>query len=255
MIYLEKLKVIYKPFPHLVFSDAIDDQIYKEICEDFDVDKKYFTKQPLEDKLSGNLKMEKYTLSTDHGKIYPVYCSKRNNLKKFLKYLLSKQFQLELKKKFLENNIDLGCNFEQNDLSFFKKIKNILKPRQFFYDKIELSALPLNGGYINPHTDGPNKLFTLIIPIVNDISEFNLASNYSTDILENLDAKDSYNYANRLIPKNKTKIINQIKFEKKQILCLIKTHNSLHSVGPINYSGSDQAYRRSINFFKCKNIY
>ena len=46
----------------------------------------------------------------------------------------------------------------------------------------------------------------------------------------------------------------KIEFKKRQILCLIKTHNSLHSVGPINYDGLKEVYRNSINFFKCKSI-
>ena len=255
MINLNNFVIEHKPYPFIVFNEAIDEELYSQLCKEFNSEKNFFTKEEVLDKISNNKKMEKFTLSSvNDKKNYSDYCSSRNNLKKFTQYICSNSFQSELKNIFLQNNINVGYNFDNYSNNLKNKIKNFLKIQgQTFYNIIELSSIPFKGGYINPHTDGMNKIFSLIIPIVNN-DEYKSAENYSTDILEHLDGKDSFNRVNKMISKDKVKTVKKIEFKKRQILCLIKTHNSLHSVGPINYDGFKEVYRNSINFFKCKSI-
>ena len=58
---------------------------------------------------------------------------------------------------------------------------------------------------------------------------------------------------NKTVPFELTQEIREIAFKKNQLLLLIKTHNSLHSVGPILSELNENLYRKSITGFLQKN--
>ena len=122
--------------------------------------------------------------------------------------------------------------------------------KKFIFKKIdftfEFSAINTNGGFINPHTDGANKIITLIIPLIDNSKIYNV-KNCGTKILETHDEKYSYNFMNKVVPWESTKIVKEIPFLDNQMMMFIKTHNSLHSVGPMN-SLDSLLFRKSINF-------
>jgi hypothetical protein len=102
-------------------------------------------------------------------------------------------------------------------------------------------------GFINPHTDGPNKILTLIIPIITDPRIKNI-KNSGTNILQSLEDRHEYNFMNYAVPFESVRSIKEIPFLENQILMFIKTHNSLHSVGPMSDAINDNLMRNSINF-------
>ena len=126
--------------------------------------------------------------------------------------------------------------------SILKKIKKI---KNFGF---EFSMISTDGGFIKPHTDGANKLISFVIPIVEN-ENFLKITNSGTTILKPTEDKFKYNYLNMTVPFESTEVIRQIPFSKNQIFLFIKTHNSLHSVGPMVNPTGETIMRKSINFF------
>lgn len=55
---------------------------------------------------------------------------------------------------------------------------------------------------------------------------------------------------NKTVPAENVKLVRNIPFKKNNMLCLIKTHNSLHGVGPIkSKSKENNLYRNSLTIF------
>ena len=56
---------------------------------------------------------------------------------------------------------------------------------------------------------------------------------------------------NYVVPFEDTEMVREIPFNENQLCIFIKTHNSLHSVGPMEKYNKETIMRKSINF----NIY
>ena len=117
---------------------------------------------------------------------------------------------------------------------------------------VEFSIMKSNSGFLKPHTDGSNKIFSFVIPMIDDNTILK-AKNIGTSIRITTDDKYKYNLQNKTVPFELTQEIREIPFKKNQLLLLIKTHNSLHSVGPITSETNENLYRKSITGFLKKN--
>jgi hypothetical protein len=113
---------------------------------------------------------------------------------------------------------------------------------------VEFSIMKSNSGFLKPHTDGSNKIFSFVIPVIDD-DKILKAKNIGTSIRTTTDDKYKYNLQNNTVPFELTQEIREIPFKKNQLLLLIKTHNSLHSVGPITCETNENLYRKSISGF------
>ena len=105
-----------------------------------------------------------------------------------------------------------------------------------------------DGGFIKPHTDGANKLISFVMPIVEN-DNISKIPNSGTNILKTNDDNYKYNLLNSTVPFELTEIVREIPFDKNQIFLFVKTHNSLHSVGPMKDLNEENLMRKSINFF------
>jgi hypothetical protein len=110
--------------------------------------------------------------------------------------------------------------------------------------RFEFSMLPVDGGYVRPHTDMPQKVVTLVIPIFED-GEWDLAFGGGTDINRAIDPRHAYNQLNEKLSFDDTEVLHTYPFGANQCLIFVKTFNSLHSVRPMTGAGS-QAMRRSL---------
>ena len=80
------------------------------------------------------------------------------------------------------------------------------------------------------------------------MSKITKIENSGTKILAPTNQKYFYNYMNNVVPKEFTKLIREIPFVRNQLFVFIKTHNSLHSVGPMKNHNNEVIMRKSINF-------
>lgn len=251
MISLSKNISFYKPFPHLIFENVFSDNDYQQLCESFP--KIEFLKQ-IQNKEASILKQEKFHLNnTLMHKDFNFFISQNNFYKRLYKYLNTKEFLLNLYLTLEKKYISIGHKFyEKNNLiNNFKKILSGYSADQYVIE-FEFSSIPLSGGFIKPHTDGKNKIISLIFPIDNEI-KLHECENTGTDIFEPVSDQYQYNMINKTVPVENVKLVRTIPFKKNNMLCLIKTHNSLHGIGPIkDKSQVNNLYRNSLTIFIAK---
>ena len=159
----------------------------------------------------------------------------------FLEYLI---------KILKKNNIEFGIPIRKKSKKriVFDLLKKItpgyfIKPKEILNVVLEFSAIPINGGFLKPHSDGPSKLASIVIPIRDQ--KWNDEYKGGTNLLKPNDEKKTFNVVNNTLEFEETSILKTIEFNKNQMLVFPKSYNSLHSVGPLN--GNDKNYfRRSL---------
>jgi hypothetical protein len=255
MINLKNITFDYEPFPHGICKNIIDEDIYQKLVDEFP--KIEFLKKT-SDKNNIN-KFNKYSLSSNlEKKEFFSVLNGRDILKKFINYLLSREFKKYLIEILYNNNINFGIKVEE--LNFKKRFKNFLynispnflvKQEQEFEINVEFSSIPFKNGMIKPHTDSQYKFASIVIPIVdkNWVDNFNGGTNF----LKPKNNEKTFNYLNNTLEFNETELIKIIPFERNQFLIFLKTFNSLHSVGPM--TGYDEnKFRNSLTLTLEKKI-
>jgi hypothetical protein len=242
MINITESEVSYYPYPHILFKKIFSENIYNHLKDEFPtINELNFNSF---DNKRHELKQSKYNLTNLDKNFNNIIKNKKFTFELY-NFLKSETFINSLI--FFLNSKNLNINYNSKE-NFYKKLikRFILKKIDFTF---EFSAINTDGGFINPHTDGPNKIITLIIPLI-DNSKIYEVKNCGTKILETHDEKYSYNFMNKTVPWEAIKIVKEIPFLDNQMMMFIKTHNSLHSVGPIE-SFDNSLFRKSINFCIC----
>ncbi len=243
MINLSNHLFDYEPYPLGHFKEIFTESFYNSLCEEYpDISELKIS----EDKKKYNLqKFNKYSLTNDHNEFNNLLKRKRNFLNLY-KFLDSREFFNKISEILTENNIDLQLSFEKREFLFKKRKYNL-----FF----EFSSIPCDGGFILPHTDAPKKIITFIIPIIReDEKEIENFKKVGTSILSVTDPKQSFNYFNKTMKLEDTIEKKYVNFSQNKMLMFIKTHNSLHSVGPVEPLNNKIKFRNSITFAFRKNF-
>lgn len=240
MINLKNSKIFYDPYPHALFQNVFETEFYSNLCNEFPEASNFerfdYDKQK-------NLKQKKFVLN-DNSSLFARTIKNRKNIKKLYNYLSSEKFKNIIIEYLEKNSITLQKTYPSN---IFMKIFDRKKKKFGF----EFSMISTDGGFIKPHTDGADKLISFVIPILSD-ENFSRVVNSETSILKPTEDKYKYNYLNKTVPFEATELVKKISFNKNQIFLFIKTHNSLHSVGPMISPFKDVIMRKSINFFMYK---
>jgi hypothetical protein len=123
-------------------------------------------------------------------------------------------------------------------LSFVEQVFMVLRehhvnvpPAGRYTSRFEFSSLPADGGGIEPHTDIPSKVVTLILPMLKQ-GEWDITWGGGTDILRQRDPYkllEDYKASREEFDRVET-----FHYAPNQCVIFIKTFNSWHSVGPIS---------------------
>tara|TARA_B100000035_G_C20981522_1_gene545657 strand:+ start:581 stop:1342 length:762 start_codon:yes stop_codon:yes gene_type:complete len=235
----------YEPFPHSVTNNFLSPDVYNEICNEFPSDEEFVK---MKDKHLGENKFDKFNFSnlgSSKNKFFK-YLGKTRSLKFFFDYINSDKFFQSLNNFFINNHVDLGINQPKSFKNLVKKI--FQKDINFSF---EFSSIPVQNGFIKPHTDGPNNIIGFVIPIIDNEEIFNY-SNLGTKILKSNSNEFKYNNLNRTVPYEKTELVREMPFEKNCMIMHVKTFNSLHAVGPIQPKSNlsnQKIFRKSITMF------
>ena len=247
MINLEKSNFFVNPYTHCVFENIFSENDYDDLVKNFpDIGEMVKMEDP-----KNNNKFNKYQLSSRNHKIrFNNFLKKNIICKKISDYLLSDFFLEYLIKILKKNNIEFGIPIRKKSKKriVFDLLKKItpgyfIKPKEILNVVLEFSAIPINGGFLKPHSDGPSKLASIVIPIRDQ--KWNDEYKGGTNLLKPNDEKKTFNVVNNTLEFEETSILKTIEFNKNQMLVFPKSYNSLHSVGPLN--GNDKNYfRRSL---------
>ncbi len=237
MINFNNDKYFYDPYPHALFEKVFDDKFYASLCKEFPIDQKF---QKFDFDKQNNLKQKKFLINESH-KSFKEILKNNKNINDLYNHLSNQKFKESILN-LLEKNYICLPKTENLFKKIYKKIRSI---KNFGF---EFSLMSTDGGFIKPHTDGADKLISFVIPIVEN-ENFLKITNSGTTILKPTEDKFKYNYLNKTVPFESTEVIRQIPFNKNQMFLFIKTHNSLHSVGPMYNPTGETIMRKSINFF------
>jgi len=238
-------RVIYRPYPLLIFQNILDPKAYQELSSSFPSES-YFKHLP---KL-GN----KYSLSTTNNK--KKYCDvikKCKSWNMFHNYVVSCDFRYKILS-LLDNfgfDLALRTNWKhknwrslQNSCLIFNKLTfgKIAVGGDILSSRFEFSMMSASGGHIRPHTDARSKIITLVLTM--DDGTWDKSWGGGTEISDVLSDKDYFNVVNASLDFSKVAPIETIEFVPNQLSIFLKTHNSWHCVRPM--SGPSEARRKTI---------
>jgi hypothetical protein len=248
MLRLENTEFIYEPYPIGLARGVFEDNYYQQLVQTFPSKDNFVFMQSLGDK---------YSLSElNNTDIYHDYITSCQPWHNFYKWVKSKDFIDYIFKILKDSNIDLGIHnysigsvegksieFQKTVMRFFEyfdKKSSLSKPG--LSARFEFSMLPANGGHIKPHTDSPNKIITLVVPMINKGAWLHSWGG-GTEVMRPRDITKNFNLLNKQLEFDEVETVKTFDFSPNQCLIFVKTFNSLHAVRPMK--GDNSNFMRS----------
>lgn len=243
MLNYNKVEMRYEPYPLAVLRPALDDVHYNLLADNFPDESLFGTlpKFPYKLSLSEKWAPDNYTRFLRGNKVW-------NEFHSFVK---SDEF-IRKTVEFLKNNyVDLPLSeaFETGPEKVERMAKSmargILPSRGLkLRSRFEFSSLKADGGMVEPHTDAPQKVITLVFSMVKN-GEWDTSYGGGLDVNRAKDMRYAYNWLNKVVPWEAIEVVDTVPFVSNQCTMFVKTHNSLHSVRPMTQKGST-ALRKSV---------
>jgi len=242
MLNFSATHIRYEPYPLVILRPAVEPRFYDELCDAYP-DISLFGTHPKYD--------YKLTLSEKFGKRnYHRFIRENGPWGRFHGWLKSDEF-IRGTVDFLEScgiDLDVDRSFESASRRLGRVLGAVtagrlpsLAPR--LRSRFEFSVLKADGGEVEPHTDTPKKMITLVVSMIKD-GEWNSALG-GLDVNRARDARYSFNWNNRKVPWESVEVLETIPFVPNQCMMFVKTFNSLHSVRRMQERGS-LALRKSV---------
>lgn len=242
MINFKNYEFFYEPFPHGFVNDIFDLSFYDQLCNEFPSED---LMEEISSKILDEKRFKKLRLENNFNKKkFNDLLKKKKNINEFYKYVNSNIFLNKILFFLKENHVNFFLNTKKN---FYDYLINKLRKKDLSFD-FEFSSIPVEDGYIAPHTDGRDKVLAIVIPIIDDESILNI-ENLGTKILKANKDEYKFNYENRIVPIKHTDEIRILPFKKNMMSIHVKTFNSLHAVGPFKENTPSPITRKSISMF------
>ncbi len=243
MLNYNKVEMRYEPYPLAVLRPALEQSHYNQLAESFPDESLFgsLPKFPYKLSLSEKWAPENYQRFLRGNKVW-------NDFHNFVK---SDAFIRQTVEFLKSNYVDLPLSeaFETPSQKMKRIVKSIgrgnlpsrgLKLRSRF----EFSSLKADGGTVEPHTDAPRKVITMVFSMIKE-GEWDTSYGGGLDINRAADNRYAYNWLNRVVPWDAIEAVGSVPFVPNQCTVFVKTHNSLHSVRPMAQKGS-KALRKSV---------
>ena len=235
----DHLMMRYQPFPIGLARPLVDEATYREMVDAF---------PPLERFRALSKVGDKYTLSEKfHPKTFREVVEASPIWREFHRWIRSRDFVRGLFGALAERDIDLGFDLDASRAKLLRKrLADALRGGSRISSlelrtRFEFSMLPARGGHVIPHTDGHNKVVTLVVSMVRE-GEWDPAWGGGTDVNQPKDPRKTFNRMNRQLPFDAMEVLDTYAFEPNQAVVFVKTFNSWHSVRPM--TGPDPSIMR-----------
>jgi hypothetical protein len=142
-----------------------------------------------------------------------------------------------------EGQLDLGYRYASPVARRLRQLRDGLRGKASsgkyspLRARFEFSALPVDGGFLVPHTDAPTKVATIVVSMLKD-GEWDPAFGGGTDFNKPKSDHLRYNQMNRSAAFEDMDVIDSLDFVPNQGVMFVKTFNSWHSVRPMTGQGS-----------------
>ena len=233
--------ISYIPYPHAVIEQFFDPELFQRLRASFPE----FDLAQVKNELG-----VKSSLSPVNNPVnYYAYLSHHREWKAFNDEIKQGIFIQAIMEQLKAHGVDLRCSQYIKGLGLRSDIVNALKqlkqgklPR-WISSRFEFSMMPVNGGSILPHTDHPNKILTIVVGF-NEDDELDDIESAELKLCEAVDPSKSYNIANNYLSFDDVNVVKKVLPTPNRAVLFIKTHNSLHCVGPMR--GPEGALRKTI---------
>jgi hypothetical protein len=238
----------YEPFPVGIITPVIEASLYNKLVDTFP-NVSLCKLMPY----LGNKKSVKYSLAEKNNtQQYYDFLNSTPVWKGFYDWVKSPDFLYRTLEMLAQNNIELGYYdpaAAARNKSLLKRVQDAFLIKKYGHTlplsaRFEFSVLPADGGQLQPHTDSPGKVITLVVSMVSP-GEWNQAWGGSTDMLRPKRTEMNFNWVNRYLEYDEVETIASYQFLPNQALIFIKTFNSWHCVRPMTGTGS-KALRRTL---------
>jgi len=226
MISFENTFFDYEPYPICYMANVLNSATYAQMCAAY---------PPLDLFLYKPNLGHKYSLSEiNDPKRYEKFIASQPVWREFHRHVKAPVFIESVLTFLTSQNIDLGLgrHIVTSSKSPNPSWSSRLMGRTELSARFEFSMMDPQGGHIRPHTDGPNKLVTLVISMMPD-GEWNEGWGGGTQVCLPHDRTKLYNQQNRYMEFKDVDIIKTYPFKPNQCVLFVKTYNSWHQVAPI----------------------
>jgi hypothetical protein len=230
-----------EPFPIGLARRILDESTYRELLASY---------PPIERFTALTKVGTKYTLSERFNpRDYADVIRTTPAWREFHRYVKSDAFIASLLETLREHHIDLGFDISRSRVLrrlgvLLAAVRGQGSREPLLTSRFEFSMLPAKGGHVIPHTDGPSKIVTLVLTMVDD-DEWESSWGGGTDVVWPRDVERSFNQVNAQLDFDEVDVIDTFEFAPNQAVVFIKTFNSWHAVRPM--TGSDpNAMRRTL---------
>jgi hypothetical protein len=226
------LTFLYEPFPIGLAKPLMDEGSYRQFVDRFPPLELFRSHEEL------GRQGVKYTLSEKKDpRRYRDFVRKDPLWREFHRWIKSDEFVYGVLETLQAHHIDLGYRRYPFLQRLTKRIKGRMKGKAplrlaKLKARFEFSALPVDGGYLQPHTDTPSKIVTLVISMLRE-GEWNPAVGGGTDVNRPKDEKLKYNQLNHLADFEDMEVIHTFDYTPNQAIIFVKTFNSWHSIRPM----------------------
>ncbi len=224
----EQIQFRYRPFPIALATDVLPRDLYRELTRSF----------PEADRFVPLTQVgHKFTLSETHNpRQYHAFFRECAPWREMYTNLKSKAFIKQMLDLLAAHHVDLGKHYIgrsiRSTLDALVRAARRKKSRPSLTSRFEFSMLPAQGGYIEPHTDQPSKIITLVVAMVDDGAWPNGIGG-GIEVNQPRNEKLSYNKLNDSLPFDEMETLATFPFEPNQAVIFVKTFNSWHSVRPM----------------------
>jgi hypothetical protein len=231
----------YLPFPHAVIEQFFDPELFLRLRASFP---DYESAQ-----VKNHLGAKSSLSPLNNPDNYYKYLKQNKEWKWFYDEIKKGAFIHAVVNQLKSQNIDLRCGHHIKGLGFRSDIVNVLKQAKqgnlpkWISSRFEFSMMPADGGCILPHTDHPNKILTMVVGF-NEDNELDDIEGAECKLCEAVDPSKSYNNVNNYMRFDEINVLKKVPITPNRALLFIKTHNSLHCVGPMK--GPTGALRKTI---------
>lgn len=214
MLSFKECRFRHDPYPIGLAKNVLDEKLYEELIVKYPSEHNFV-------KMGGGY--NKLSLSeVNNPEDYHAFILTSPVWQKFYRYIKDDQFL---------SNVFLTIRNQGIQVA----------PPGKYKSRFEFSSIPAAGGYLNPHTDIPSKVVTLIIPMMAR-GEWKSEWGGGTDVLK--PNKKDYQYFDYKVPLEYFDKIESLPCDFNNCVLFIKTTNSWHSVGPI--PGPPRVMRRTV---------
>ena len=232
MINFDALELRYEPYPIGAMRPALAPDLYKACVAAFpDVS------------LFGRIEHvgEKFSLSEKYGaKNYHALIRDVPVWRDFHAWVKSDAFMLAALEALRTRGVDLG--YDARRISWFRRLKRAVKDLSrgrtvrhspTLSARFEFSMLPAHRGCIEPHTDNPEKIITLVVSMCGE-GEWNGNYGGGTEVMRPKDPTLLYDQLNDRTPGwEQMETLFTYPYVPNQALMFVKTFNSWHAVSPM----------------------